>query len=143
MWESVRWQILNGDEIEVVPEHRVLAWTELIINVANNTPLNATFRTMFQKADFENFDYNTPLVYNLKNKTLTIYNERLKSALNRPVRLNNQTINVNIAHVFLLFICIVLLTVLVVFAQPNSSTYTIDKNDATKIKQSQKRIERV
>nr|WRK23728.1 odv-nc42 [Bombyx mori nucleopolyhedrovirus] len=134
MWESIRWQILNGDEIEVSPEHRSLAWRELIVNVANNTPLDNTFRTMFQKADFENFDYNTPIVYNLKTKTLTMYNERIRAALNRPARFNDQTINVNIAYVFLLFICIVLLNVLVVFYDTNRTTDTKRKNVATKIK---------
>ncbi|ABE68454.1 unknown [Plutella xylostella multiple nucleopolyhedrovirus] len=134
MWESIRWQILNGDEIEVSPEHRSLAWRELIINVASNTPLDNTFRTMFQKADFENFDYNTPIVYNLKTKTLTMYNERIRAALNRPVRFNDQTVNVNIAYVFLFFICIVLLSVLVVFFDTNIATDTKSKNVAAKIK---------
>ncbi|AAK85625.1 hypothetical protein [Epiphyas postvittana nucleopolyhedrovirus] len=115
MWETVRWQLLNCDEIEIAPEYRALAWRELIANVAYNTPLNYTFRTMFQKADFENFDYNTPIVYNVKNKTLIVLNERLKAALNRPVQRNNRTVNVNTAHVFLIFILVVLLTVLVAF----------------------------
>jgi hypothetical protein len=115
MWETVRWQLLGSDEIEVAPEHRALAWRELIANVANGTPLDFTFRTMFQKADFENFDYNTPIVYDVKNKTLIVLNERLKAALNRPVRRSDRTINVNTAHVFLLFILAVLLTVLVAF----------------------------
>jgi hypothetical protein len=118
MWETIRWQISNGDEIEVAPEHRSLAWRELIINVANNTPLNGTFRTMFQRADFENFDYHTPIVYNVKNKTLIVYNERIRAALNRPRRFNEQTINVNFLHVLFAFICIALLSVLVVFYRP-------------------------
>ncbi|AGA16219.1 hypothetical protein [Thysanoplusia orichalcea nucleopolyhedrovirus] len=134
MWESIRWQILNGDEIEVSPEHRSLAWRELIINVANNTPLDNTFRTMFQKADFKNFDYNTPIVYNLKTKTLTMYNERIRAALNRPVRANDQTINVNIVHVVLLFICIILLIVLAVFSNTNGAINAKNKNAPTKIK---------
>lgn len=89
---------------------------------------------MFQKADFENFDYNTPIVYNLKTKTLTMYNERIRAALNRPARFNDQTTNVNIAYVFLFFICIVLLNVLVVFSDTNRTTDTKRKNVATKIK---------
>lgn len=120
MWETIRWQILNEEEIEVSPEHRSLAWRELIINIANNTPLNNTFRTMFKKADFENFDYNTPIVYNIKNKTLIVYNERVRAALNRPRRFNEQTINVNFSHILLAFICLVLLSVLVVFYKPNT-----------------------
>jgi Per os infectivity factor 6 len=119
MWETIRWQILNSDEIEVAPEYRSLAWRELIINIANNTPSNNTFRTMFKKADFENFDYHTPIVYNIKNNSLQIYNERLRAALNRPKRFNEQTINVNFSHVLLAFICIVLICVLVVFYKPN------------------------
>ncbi|UZE89757.1 PIF-6 [Parapoynx stagnalis nucleopolyhedrovirus] len=121
MWETIRWQILDADEIEVVPEHRSLAWRELIINIANNTPLNNTFRTMFKKADFENFDYQTPIVYNIKNNSLIIYNERLRAALNRPKRFSERTINVNFSHVLLAFICMVLLCVLVVFYKPNQA----------------------
>ncbi|BAE72371.1 ORF82 peptide [Hyphantria cunea nucleopolyhedrovirus] len=121
MWNTIRWQILSSDEVEVAPEHRALAWRELIANVAYATPLNYTFRTMFQRADFENFDYNTPIVYNVKNKELIVLNERIRAALNRPVHYNDRTINVNTAHVLLLFILVVLLTVLVVFLpQPNS-----------------------
>ncbi|ABF50320.1 unknown [Antheraea pernyi nucleopolyhedrovirus] len=116
MWDAVRWQLLSADEVEVAPEYRALAWRELIANVANGTPLDFTFRTMFQRADFENFDYNTPIVYNVKNKELIVLNERLKAALNRPVRRSDRTINVTTAHPFLLFILVVLLTVLVVFA---------------------------
>lgn len=135
MWDSVKWQILNADEIEVSPEHRSLAWRELIINVANNTPLDNTFRTMFQKADFENFDYNTPIVYNVKTKTLIMYNERIRAALNRPTRFNDRTINVNTSHILLVFICVLLLSVIGVFFEPNKIT-NLNKNvSTTKIKQ--------
>lgn len=118
MWDTIRWQVLSSDEVEIAPEHRALAWRELIANVAYNTPLNYTFRTMFQQADFENFDYNTPIVYNVKNKELTVLNERIRAALNRPVRYSDRTINVNASHVFLLFILAVLLTVLVALSTP-------------------------
>ncbi|QBC76064.1 pif6 [Neophasia sp. alphabaculovirus] len=115
MWDTVRWQVLSSNEVEVAPEHRALAWRELIANVADGTPLDYTFRTMFQRADFENFDYNTPIVYNVKNKELIVLNERIRAALNRPVRRSDRTINVNTVHVFLLFILVVLLTVVVAF----------------------------
>nr|ALR70684.1 hypothetical protein AGNV_094 [Anticarsia gemmatalis multiple nucleopolyhedrovirus]ALR70841.1 hypothetical protein AGNV_094 [Anticarsia gemmatalis multiple nucleopolyhedrovirus]ALR71472.1 hypothetical protein AGNV_094 [Anticarsia gemmatalis multiple nucleopolyhedrovirus]ALR72257.1 hypothetical protein AGNV_094 [Anticarsia gemmatalis multiple nucleopolyhedrovirus]ALR72414.1 hypothetical protein AGNV_094 [Anticarsia gemmatalis multiple nucleopolyhedrovirus] len=115
MWDTVRWQVLSSNEVEVVPEHRALAWRELIANVADDTPLDYTFRTMFQRADFENFDYNTPIVYNVKNKELMVLNERIRAALNRPFRRSDRTINVNTVHVFLLFILVVLLTVVVAF----------------------------
>ncbi|AAP29846.1 unknown [Choristoneura fumiferana multiple nucleopolyhedrovirus] len=115
MWDTIRWQVLSSDEVEVAPEHRALAWRELIANVAHDTPLEYTFRTMFQRADLENFDYNTPIVYNVKSRELIVLNERIRAALNRPVRRSDRTINVNTAHVFLLFILAVLLTVLVVF----------------------------
>nr|UIX56210.1 HycuOrf-82 hypothetical protein [Hyphantria cunea nucleopolyhedrovirus]UIX56355.1 HycuOrf-82 hypothetical protein [Hyphantria cunea nucleopolyhedrovirus] len=115
MWDTIRWQILSSDEVEVAPDHRALAWRELIANVAYTTPRNYTFRTMFQQADFENFDYNTPIVYNVKTKELIVLNERIRAALNRPVLHSDRTINVNTAHVLLLFILAVLLTVLVVF----------------------------
>lgn len=115
MWDSVRWQILGPDEVEVAPEHRALAWRELIANVARDTPLSFTFRTMFKRADLENFDYNTPIVYNVKSRELVVLNERMRAALNRPARRSDRTINANSAHVFLLFILALLLTVLAVF----------------------------
>ncbi|BBU37565.1 per os infectivity factor 6 [Choristoneura diversana nucleopolyhedrovirus] len=115
MWDTVRWQVLSSDEVEVAPEHRALAWRELIANVAHDTPLEYTFRTMLQRADLENFDYNTPIVYNVKSRELIVLNERIRAALNRPVRRSDRTINVNTAHVFVLFILVVLLTALVVF----------------------------
>ena len=115
MWDTVRWQMLSSNEVEVAPEHRALAWRELIANVANDTPLDYTYRTMFQRPDFENFDYNTPIVYDVKNKELIVLNERIRAALNRPVRRSDRTINVNTVHVFLLFILAVLLTVVVAF----------------------------
>lgn len=116
MWDTVRWQVLSSDEVEVAPDHRALAWRELIANVAFDTPLDYTFRTMLQRADLENFDYNTPIVYNVKRKELTVLNERMRAALQRPVRRSDRTINANTAHVFLLFILAVLLTVLVAFS---------------------------
>ncbi|AJD09243.1 hypothetical protein [Condylorrhiza vestigialis mutiple nucleopolyhedrovirus] len=115
MWDTVRWQVLSSNEVEVAPEHRALAWRELIANVANGTPLDYTYRTMFQRADFENFDYNTPIVYDVKNKELIVLNERIRAALNKPVRRSDRTINVNTVHVFLLFILTVLLTVVIAF----------------------------
>ncbi|AAC59072.1 unknown [Orgyia pseudotsugata multiple nucleopolyhedrovirus] len=116
MWDTVRWQVLSSDEVEVAPDHRALAWRELIANVARDTPLDYTFRTMLQRADLENFDYNTPIVYNVKRKELIVLNERMRAALQRPVRRSDRTINANTAHVFLLFILAVLLTVLVAFS---------------------------
>ncbi|AVA31168.1 pif6 [Oxyplax ochracea nucleopolyhedrovirus] len=115
MWDDIKWQILNAEEIEVVPEHRSLAWRELIINVANNIPLDNTFRTMMNKTDFKNFDYNIPIVYNLKTKTLIVYNENLHAALNKSNDYNVQTITVNLIGFLLAFICVVLLTVSVAF----------------------------
>ncbi|AKN81049.1 Per os infectivity factor 6 [Lonomia obliqua multiple nucleopolyhedrovirus] len=123
MWDSIKWQILNAKEIEVCPEHRSLAWKELIINLANSTPLSYTFRTMFGKADFENFDYNTPIVYNVETKTLIIYNERLKAVLNRPFQSNDRTININIAQVLLVFICIALLNVMIIIFYQRSNMF--------------------
>lgn len=86
---------------------------------------------MFQKADFENFDYNTPIVYNVKTKELIVLNERLRAALNRPVRHNDRTINVNSAHIFLLFILAVLLTVLVVFSTRRDTRHVAAKTRKT------------
>jgi hypothetical protein len=112
MWETIRWQILNANQIEVSPDQRSLAWKELIANVANNAPLEHTFRTMLKRVDLENFDYNTPIVYDLKYKNLLIFNERLKGALNRPVQFDASIINVRILHALLVFICVTFLCVI-------------------------------
>ncbi|AXU41689.1 PIF-6 [Spodoptera eridania nucleopolyhedrovirus] len=108
----VRWRLLNRDRVEVSPESREHAWKDLVIDVLLNSPTDTTFRTMIDKANFENFDYNRPLIYQIKDKTLLITNDNLNRALNRPTG-TLSALNIMSIHVFFAFICAILLTVAV------------------------------
>ncbi|ACI47461.1 unknown [Spodoptera litura nucleopolyhedrovirus II] len=108
----VRWRLLNRDRVEVSPESREHAWKDLVIDVLLNSPTDTTFRTMIDKANFENFDYNRPLIYQVKDKTLLITNDNLNRALNRPTG-TLSALNIMSIHVFFAFICAILLTVAV------------------------------
>lgn len=67
---------------------------------------------MINKANFENFDYNRPLIYEVKDKTLLITNDNLNKAMNRPTG-TLSALNIMSIHVFFAFICAILLTVAV------------------------------
>ncbi|QEI03541.1 PIF-6 [Spodoptera cosmioides nucleopolyhedrovirus] len=108
----VRWRLLNRDRVEVSPESREHAWKDLITNVLLDSPTDDTFRTMINKANLENFDYNRPLIYEVKDKTLLITNDNLNRALNRPIG-TLSALNIMSIHVFFAFICAILLTVAV------------------------------
>ncbi len=108
----VRWRLLNRDRVEVSPESREHAWKDLIINIILASPTDTTFRTMINKANFENFDYNRPLIYEVKDKTLLITNDNLNKAMNRPTG-TLSALNIMSIHVFFAFICAILLTVAV------------------------------
>ncbi|AAZ38263.1 ORF-97 [Agrotis segetum nucleopolyhedrovirus A] len=116
----VRWRMLNTDRVEVSPESREHAWKDLIIEILLDSPLDSTYRTMINKANFENFDYNRPLIYEIKNKTLLVTNENLNRALNRPVG-TLVPLNIISIHVFLAFICAILLSVVVAFQFENKN----------------------
>ncbi|AIZ48650.1 ac68 [Agrotis segetum nucleopolyhedrovirus B] len=110
----VRWRMLNTDRVEVSPESREHAWKDLIIDTLLNAPLDSTYRTMIDKANFENFDYNRPLIYEIKDKVLLITNDNLNRALNRPVG-TLSVFNIMSIHVLLAFICSILLTVVIAY----------------------------
>lgn len=104
--------MLNSDRIEVSPESREHAWKDLIIDTLLDSPEDGTFRTLINKANFENFDYHRPLIYQIKDRTLLITNDSLSKALNRPLG-TLSPLNIMSVHVVLAFICAVLLTVVV------------------------------
>jgi hypothetical protein len=104
--------MLNTDRVEVSPDSREHAWKDLIIDTLLDSPKDGTFRTMINKANFENFDYSRPLIYQIKDKTLLITNDCLNKAFNRPVG-TLSALNIMSMHVVLAFICAVLLTVVV------------------------------
>ena len=106
--------MLNRDRVEVSPESREHAWKDLIIDVLLNSPTDGAFRTMINKANFENFDYNRPLIYEIKDRTLLITNENLNRALNRPTG-TLSAFNIISIHVFFAFICAILLSVAVAY----------------------------
>lgn len=110
----VRWRMLNTDRVEVSPESREHAWKDLIIDTLLDSPADSTYRTMINKANFENFDYKRPLIYEIKNKVLLITNDNLNRALNRPTG-TLSALNIMSIHVFLAFICAILLTVAVAY----------------------------
>ncbi|AAF33619.1 ORF90 [Spodoptera exigua multiple nucleopolyhedrovirus] len=108
----VRWRLLNRDRVEVSPESREHAWKDLMIDILLNSPTSNTFRTLINNANFQNFDYNRPLIYEIKDKTLLITNDNLNKAMNRPTG-TLSALNIMSIHVFLAFICAILLTVAV------------------------------
>ena len=115
MWENIRWRVLNSDQIEVTPDERELAWKELIIQMISTMPKDPNFRTLVNKADFKNFDYHTPLVYDVKEKELQIFNDRVKGGLNRPSALSRfQPTNTSAWSVFVSFMSAILLIVLII-----------------------------
>jgi hypothetical protein len=108
----VRWRMLNSDRIEVSPESREHAWKDLVIDTLLESPLDGSFRTLIDSANFKYFDYARPLIYQIQDKTLLVTNDNLTKALNRP-RGTLSPMNIISLHVFLAFICAVLLTVVV------------------------------
>jgi Per os infectivity factor 6 len=107
---NVRWRILNSDRVEVSPESREHAWKDLLIDVLEQCPRYASYRTNVTRADFENFDYNRPIVYEIKNKTVLINSEFFNKALNKPLGAV-VPMNVMSVHIFLAFICSLLLAI--------------------------------
>ncbi|AKC91699.1 pif6 [Lambdina fiscellaria nucleopolyhedrovirus] len=121
----VKWRILNSDRVEVSPEDREHAWKDLIIDVLKQCPRYNSYRTMINKANFENFDYKQPIVYEMSNEQLLINNEFLNKTLNRPFVIVSP-INMRVAHVMFLFICSVLLIVVANF-------FTYNKEEVNKM----------
>lgn len=107
--------MLNSDRVEVVPEDRRDAWQQLIVKVLKECPRYNTFRTQINKANFENFDYKRPLVYDVGNRTLFVNSEFLNKALNRP-RSAVAAFNIQSNQIALAFICVILIIVITAFA---------------------------
>ncbi|ABY65790.1 unknown [Orgyia leucostigma nucleopolyhedrovirus] len=118
----VKWRMLNADRVEVTPEDRKDAWQKIIIDTLRNCPSYDTYRTLVNKANFDNFDYNRPIVYEIGNKTLLINSEFLNKSLNRP-RVAVAAMNVKSFHIVLAFICAMLLTVITAFAFEDRATF--------------------
>ncbi|AAZ67428.1 orf57 [Trichoplusia ni single nucleopolyhedrovirus] len=127
---SIRWRMLNSARVEVSPESREHAWKDLVIDTLLASPKDDSYRTMINKANFENFDYNRPLIYDIKTNTVLINSEFLNRALNRPSG-SLDPLNVMSAHVFLAFICSLLLIVLtaLIFDQNDNGGWLIKLND--------------
>nr|ANS70966.1 per os infectivity factor 6 [Lymantria dispar multiple nucleopolyhedrovirus] len=108
---KIKWRFLNADRVEVTPEYREHAWKDLIVDEMQKMPKYDAFRTCVNRADFENFDYKTPIVYEINNKTVLINNEFFNKLLNRP-RLYASASVVRPIQIFFAFICCVLLSIL-------------------------------
>ncbi|AAR28845.1 ORF81 [Leucania separata nucleopolyhedrovirus] len=135
---TIRWRMLNADRVEVSPESREHAWKDLLIDILKNSPASSTFRTAVTKADFEYFDYNRPIIYEMKENTLLINSEFFNVALNRPTRLVTP-MNVMSIHVLLAFICSLLLALVAAYV----STLSTTKTDTSAISDNRRRPEDV
>ncbi|AIE47866.1 pif6 [Peridroma alphabaculovirus] len=108
----VRWRLLNTDRIEVSPESREHAWKDLVIDALLDSPTDDTYRTSVSKANLYNFDYNRPLIYEVKNRTILVTSDFLEKCLNQPSG-TLSPLNIMPIQVLLAFICAVVLTVVV------------------------------
>ncbi|AJK91772.1 pif-6 [Spodoptera frugiperda granulovirus] len=113
----VRWRVVDqeldvladDDYIEVVPQDRARAWSELFILALRQTPF--TYRTNLRKANLEHFDYNQPIYYSLKHHQLALVSDDLIKSLQPPIysAMNNEIINpfaVMIVFILLLLSCV-------------------------------------
>ncbi|AKR17357.1 PIF-6 [Urbanus proteus nucleopolyhedrovirus] len=120
---KVRWRILNTDRVEVVPSSRKRAWRKLIFAVLKRSPDDSNFRTLINNANFKHFDYNSPLIYEVKSKNLLVTNENLNRALNRAT-LTSSIMNIKSIQIYLAFISTILLVLITAFV-----FNTLDKID--------------
>ncbi|QWO71607.1 per os infectivity factor 6 [Orgyia pseudotsugata single capsid nuclopolyhedrovirus] len=111
----VKWRMLNADRVEVTPEDRKDAWQDIIVDTLRSCPPYSTYRTLVNKANFKNFDYKRPIVYEIKNKTLLVNSEFINKILNRP-RVSVTPLHVKSYHIVLAFICAVLLIIVTAFS---------------------------
>ncbi|AHH82644.1 PIF-6 [Buzura suppressaria nucleopolyhedrovirus] len=121
----MRWRMLNSNRVEVVPEDRKDAWQQLVIKILKACPRYGTFRTNINKANFENFDYKRPLVYDVGERTLFVNSEFLNKALNRP-RSTVTAFNIRSYQIALAFICAILIIVITAFAFDDRSYKQFD-----------------
>ncbi|BAC67306.1 hypothetical protein AhnVgp055 [Adoxophyes honmai nucleopolyhedrovirus] len=120
--KTVRWRILNTDKIEVVPDDLDTAWKNIIFKVIKDSPTYASYRTHINKANFENFDYKSPIIYELKTKQLLVTNEPLKKALSfkPPTLFNKILFDFSLNRLLLIFICSILL-IIITFNQAHNN----------------------
>ncbi|AXS67721.1 pif6 [Cryptophlebia peltastica nucleopolyhedrovirus] len=113
MLDDVKWRVLNADRIEVSPEFRERAYKNLMIDLLLASPKYSAFRTGINKANFENFDYKRPLIYEIKNKQLLVTNEPLRRALDRPMftAVPSGITLIQIVYAFICSIIIILLSI--------------------------------
>ncbi|ADB84403.1 hypothetical protein [Apocheima cinerarium nucleopolyhedrovirus] len=107
-----RWRLLNADRVEVTPQDREKAWKELVVDLLSESPRYSSYRTLITKANFENFDYKRPLIYEIRNKTILVNSEFLKNSLNRP-RTLVEPMNVKSYQIVLAFICSLLIVIII------------------------------
>ncbi|ABQ52047.1 hypothetical protein SlGVgp104 [Spodoptera litura granulovirus] len=100
------WQIVDHDYVEIVRNERERAWKDIIITALFNTP--NTFKTHIRKATLENFDYNQPIYYNLKTKSLGLTNNEVIKALMPPMYGTINTKSLTPLTVLIVFIVAIL-----------------------------------
>ncbi|UJZ89031.1 pif-6 [Erannis ankeraria nucleopolyhedrovirus] len=107
-----RWRLLNADRVEVTPQDREKAWKELVVDLLLKSPRYSSYRTLINKANFKNFDYKRPLIYEMRDKTILVNSEFLKDSLNRP-RILVEPMNVKSFQIVLAFICSILIIIVI------------------------------
>lgn len=121
--------MLNSDRVEVSPESREHAWKDLLIDLLESSPGYEAYRTAVTRADFEYFDFNRPIIYEIKNRTMLINSEFFNIALNRPSRAV-APINIMSLHVFLAFICSLIAAVITAYVFRDTPAYSSPGDDA-------------
>ncbi|AER41535.1 hypothetical protein [Epinotia aporema granulovirus] len=84
MLKGYNWQIVDNNLIEIIPSERENAWKNILIEILKSTPY--TFRTNLRVGTFKHFDYNQPIYYDLRKKSLGITNDMVLRALTPPTR---------------------------------------------------------
>lgn len=120
---ATTWRILNSDRLEVTPSTRKRTWNNLLIDYMLNSPLDETYRTGVNKANFKNFDYNTPIVYEVANKKYLTTNEFMNKALNKPSG-KAAPIQLTSLQIALAFICSVLIALIAAFFSTHDNERT-------------------
>ncbi|QBQ01653.1 pif-6 [Hyphantria cunea granulovirus] len=104
--QKYKWQIVSNNYVEVIPADREDAWNDIIITALRSTPFD--FRSHLRRSNLEHFDYNAPIYYNLKTKTLSVLNDNVLKSLTPPRYPTINTELIKPIHVITIFILLIL-----------------------------------
>ncbi|AAM70304.1 hypothetical protein [Phthorimaea operculella granulovirus] len=100
--KKYNWQIVDRRYIEVIASEREHAWKDLILMILRTTP--KSYRKNLRSATLEHFDYKQPIMYDLKQKKLSITSQSVIDALNVPRKPMKMITPVSIFSGFILLI---------------------------------------